>query len=98
MRFHYDSNGIYVSVTNSQEYDNSFYTICIGNDGNKTNADGLGCILEIDLNQIYKNTGKIIKKGNAIKFNLENQSAGGNSGTYDDSFFWAIINKPIDMN
>lgn len=98
MRFHYDSNGIYVSVTNSQEYDSSFYTICIGNDGNKTNANGLGCILEIDLNKIYEDTGKIIKKGNAIKFNLENQSAGGNSGIYDDSFFWAIINKPIDMN
>lgn len=98
MRFRYLSTGIELCVTTSTEYDTSFYSICLGNDGGKVQADGKGAIIEIDLNKIYEKTGKIIKKGNSIKFNIDNLSAGGNIKTYNDSFFWAIINKPIDMH
>ena len=97
-------NGFDIAVTTPAEFDEEMHTICIGNSGGAiiTNpgpgTGGFGGIVELNLNQIYLATNKIIKKGNSIKFGLENISAGGTNGTYDNSFQWAIVKTNIDMN
>ena len=96
-------NGFSIAVTTTAEFDEDMHTICVGSTGGAIlnvgpDVGGCGGIVELDLNKINQATGKKIKKGNSIKFGIENISAGGIDKTYNNSFHWAIIKTNIDMN
>lgn len=72
--------------------DPTWHTIVIGFSG--------GAAVKIDLNKIKQETGKTVKKGNGIKFTIDNMWAGTNSGerTFDDSFRWMLTDTQPDEN
>ena len=74
------------------ERDPNWGTIVIGFNG--------GAAVKVDLNKIKTETGKTVKKGNGIKFTIDNMWAGTNSGerVFNDSFHWMLTDTLPDAD